>query len=351
MKKVFYFFSCFNNYDILINEQRKFIEDNREKIIILDDHSSTLEVEKGKNFCKEVNVAFYVNKYKGLQMGLKFLLEEIIPDSAWLVCLQQDTFIYEKSSPISHLETRLLKLSEKKYPIGAVGFQNYVKDAHYHSNSELDYAFEARHTWLGVFFLSPLELNLPKKFIYKLYKFLSFRRIITKITKKFRLKLAFHRNFAPKTHPNFQRLVQKYEGVCAIELPVWAAVAINAELWKDYIKPDPRFIFHLWFPDIAMQFMSQNVYVCVDTKVHLVNDVHLKTNYGQLGSVDEGRKKNTEKMEPYGTHLHYFEEKWGFDYEFIYSHYEQLTERYKDTLVQQYFEHDPLNGPVRKFEL
>ena len=55
------------------------------------------------------------------------------------------------------------------------------------------------------------------------------------------------------------------------------------------MEPDSKFVFHLWFPDVAMQFMTKNIYVCVDTEVHVLN-VFLKAKYGQLGSVEEGLK-------------------------------------------------------------
>ena len=98
MNKIYYFFSCYNNYDILINEQTDFIRKYREKIIILDDQSSELEAEKGRKFCENLDVVFVINKYKGLQMGIKYLLGEVVSNSAWLICLQPDTFIQTETS-------------------------------------------------------------------------------------------------------------------------------------------------------------------------------------------------------------------------------------------------------------
>ena len=88
-----------------------------------------------------------------------------------------------------------------------------------------------------------------------------------------------------------------------------------------------------------------------DTEVHVLNDVFLKAKYGQLGSVEEGLKKSTSKMEKYGSHLDHFKKKWGFDYEFIYADYRKLKSRYSGTLVGKYIEHNPLDGPINKFNI
>ena len=114
-----------------------FIRKYREKIIILDDQSSELEAEKRKKILRKFRCSFVINKYKGLQMGIKSSLRKFVSNSAWLICLQQDTFIQTETSPISLLEKRLFAINNMGHPVGAVGYQNYVKDAHYHPNSEI----------------------------------------------------------------------------------------------------------------------------------------------------------------------------------------------------------------------
>lgn len=351
MHQVYYFYSCYNNYDILIGEQADFLLSIKHQIIILDDHSSEDEQEKGRHFCEENDLKFVVNRYKGLQMGIQYLAEEIVPDAKWLVCMQQDTFLHLGTSSSEYLCNRLMRITENDLPIGAVGFQNFVKNSHY--NTEIDHttAFSDLQTWLGVFFLSPSRFFVPKTIFHRLVSVISRMKLVSNFTKKFRHKLAFNRNFAPLTYPSFDQTSIKYKGIASIELPVWAAIALNLDVWRSKIKPDPDFVFHLWFPDVAMQLMSQNIHVCLDSEIHLINDVNLKSKYGQLGSVEEGQKANTSKMERYGGHLRIFERKWGFDYEFIYSDVEAIRQRYKNTLVGTYIDHDPRTGPIKVFEI
>ena len=351
MSNVYYFFSCFNNYDILIGEQHKFIKGIKDQVIILDDHSDEDEQAKGRKFCSENDLMFVVNRYKGLQMGIKFLTEEIVPNATWLISLQQDTFINLETSPTAYIDERLAKISAKKLPIGAVGFQNFVKNSHYNFEVHHSDAFNTLQTWLGVFFLSPSKHFVPQGLQYKVVALVAKSSLLAKLTKKFRHRVIVNRNFAPRTFPNFYEVSAKFEGLASIELPAWAAVAINLDVWRKKIVPDQNFVFHLWFPDVAMQFLSKNIYVCVDTTIHVVNDVNLKEKYGQLGSVEEGKIIKSTKMEKYGGHLDVFKKKWGFDYEYIYPNTSDVEKRFKGTLIGKYINQNPSNGPIKLFKI
>ena len=103
-------------------------------------------------------------------------------------------------------------------------------------------------------------------------------------------------------------MASSYEGLTAIDLPVWTVIAISSSVWKSAVKSDPNFIFHLWFADIAMQMQSNNFFVCLDTNIVVINNWQVKTLYGIDGSVEEGKKKNG-RMERYGNHLKVWKKK------------------------------------------
>jgi hypothetical protein len=100
----------------------------------------------------------------------------------------------------------------------------------------------------------------------------------------------------------------------SIELPVWTVVVISAQAWRKVIVTDERFIFHLWFPDIAMQFMNNDYYVCLYSKLIVLNNWRIKPKYNIQGSVEEGKKKDG-RMERYGSHFDVWKLKWHYDYE------------------------------------
>lgn len=351
MSNIYYFFSCFNNYDLLIGEQKEFLIKNKQKVIVLDDHSEKDEQQKGKKFCNENSIKYVVNKGKGFQAGIEFLVKEVIPHASWLICLQQDTSFYKCDETLPHLEKRLDIIQDKNLPIGAIGFQNYVINSSFNENQSYEEAFKEMNTALGIFTLSDVRLFAPKKFKSKILLKLANVNILSKITKKFKHKVVINRVFAPKTFDKFHLFKKKYQGLCSIELPVWACVAINTKLWKQHIVLDTNFIFHLWFPDVAMQFMNKNVHICLDATIPLLNDLGVKEKYGYSDSVKEGRKKSSKKMEPYGNHLSVFEKKWGFDYEYHYPHLDYLQKKYSGTLIEKHMRNDPRNGPIKTFKL
>ena len=146
------------------------------------------------------------------------------------------------------------------------------------------------------------------------------------------------------------KIADKYSGLSSIDIPAWSAVLINVKSWNDCIEPDKKFIFHLWFNDIAFQFMKSNFYIAVCTEFYFFNDQKLKTKYGMLeSSADEGRLKDTIFAEKFGNHLTTFKEKWHFCYENIKNEYHMHSNLYKGTLIDKLYNHDCMSGPLKKF--
>ena len=172
---------------------------------------------------------------------------------------------------------------------------------------------------------------------------------VSKITRKFRHKIIFHRNFSPNTLQDFDEVSTRFAGLVSLPLPAWAVIAINKNAWENAVIPDPDFVFHLWFPDVAMQMMRNNLHVCLDTNVKIINDLNLKAKYGQLGSVEEGRKKSGGKMEKYGAHLDIFEKKWNFDYEWVYNRVGEVRKRFKGTIIEAHLLRNSTDGPLKIF--
>jgi hypothetical protein len=341
-------YPCFNNYDLMFGENADFLIQNRENIIVIDDHSSDLEIEKGKKWCKEHDVQFKINPGKGIPSAVDYIVHNCCDENDWLLVMQQDVRFVDVNA-VSKLDKRLDFFNRNGYQIGAIGFPNFVSSSHYHPDAENLESVTWKQCWLGLFTLSSSAYYKPANMIDNAFRMISRLPVINQKFRKFWHKVIFHRNFAPSTFPNFLEISRNYEGVSAVELPVWTSVAINTIAWRKSIILDSRFIFHLWFPDIANQLMNENWYVCNDTDFIVHNNWKIKFKYDQLGSVEEGKKIDG-KMESYGNHLIIWKDKWGYDYEDPYPSRGSNPYIKQGSVLELMINHIP-SKPLKKFDV
>ena len=306
-------YPCYNNYDLMFGENKDFLLKYSNQIIVIDDHSCEAEKLKGKEQCKIFDIKFEVNPKKGIQAAVDYVVNNLCGPKDWVLVLQQDVS-FLNCNAISEFTKVLKKIEKNNYQIGGIGFPNYVPDSHYNKNIHDESSIVWKNCWMGNFSFSPSSFHKTKNIANFIYRTLSRVPFIENIERRIWHKLNFHRGFSPLQHPQFNKIINNYRGLVSIDLPVWTAIAISSKAWLKVIKPDPNFIFHLWFPDIAMQFMNNNFYVCTYSDIIIKNNVNIKLKYGIAGSVEEGKKQNG-KMEKYGNHLNVWKKKWGFCYE------------------------------------
>ena len=346
MLKIIY--PCFNNYDLMFGENADFLIKNRDKIILIDDHSSDPEIEKGRKWCQKYGIQFSVNPGKGIPSAVDYVVQNYCDENDWLLVMQQDVRFVDLKA-VSKLGRRLDSFNQNGYKIGAIGFPNFVSSSHYHPDAEDLESVTWKQCWLGLFTLSSSAFYKPANLMDHAFRLVSRIPCINQRLRKFWHKVIFHRNFAPSTFPKFKEIIRNYEGVCAVELPVWTSVAINTNAWRKSVELDPRFVFHLWFPDIANQLMNQNWYVCIDTDFIVHNNWRVKFKYDQSGSVEEGKKKDG-KMESYGNHLTIWRDKWGYDYEDPYPRQRSNPCIKRGSILDLMINHNP-RTPFKKFDV
>ena len=59
---------------------------------------------------------------------------------------------------------------------------------------------------------------------------------------------------------------------------MWASVGINVDKWNKHIKATNNYQFHIWLPDIAMQFNENNQPCLVIPDLYCFNHQNLKKN-------------------------------------------------------------------------
>ena len=352
-KKIGIVYSSYNNYDLLKHEVLNRVDFCDYPVINIDDHSNTENQKKGMKICLENNIHYELNKGKGVQFavnqGIDYLSKNY--DCDWIFCFQQDIFPMEKTF-FHDFANKIEKINYSD--IGSIGFNVLSRDKTFMNEEVLD-SYNKEKTakgLMGVFVLSDTK-KMFQKLPLKIYLRNKLINLIgnKKLMKRVEDSLPKFRVFCPTSFKDFDKTSKKYNGIFAVEIPMWGAVAINVKNWIKLIKPSKDFIFHLWFPDIAFQFMNSGKWIAVDSDLYLLNDQKSKEKHGfHWSSAHAGRDKNFSfQIEEYGNHLINWKNKWGFDFNSPLEDYLKIRERYKDTIIDQFYDHDCRLGPLRKF--
>lgn len=342
-KKYAVIYSFFNNYELLANEVIPRMEKFQDQalLVIVDDKSNQEQRQRGLEICIEEGLIFLDNSGKGLAQAvdtaINYLCERKITDLDWVFCSQQD--IYPKEASFFTDFSESLDLISREISVGAVGFN--ALDRYYSAGSTLN-------GLLGSFFLAKKpKIKDRLEFVFSYANLKHIIRFPLDISKAW---IRFHghrRLFSPQTFKNFDQIRDKYSSPFSIELPMWAFVGLNVNIWRRTVDPLTGLVFHLWFNDIAMQLLSQSKHILVFPDLLLENHQEMKIKYGLMAnSADAGRAGRTDQVEKYGKHLEIFQNRWGFDYESPWKSSAFINAKYADTLVSKHFTHDIKNGPI-----
>lgn len=311
------YISSRNNYDMLKGEVFKNIDTEGFELINVDDNSSLEEVEKGKQYCSENNIVFLENKDRGVQMATQTLIDfikENRPNCKWIICFQHD--IYPISKNFFKTLSRYI-LEQKLNEFGIVGFN--VLDNGDYTNDSLD-RFNNGEMPLGMIGMAHLSIRSNSG-----------------------------RWLCPKQQ---DALINSgnWNQPFISEFPMWAAVGINVSLWNMYIKPTNEYHFHLWLPDIAMQFNYLNFPCLTLTHLYCLNNQFLKEKYNINVNSATGAKSGNEYHFGKYSNFDAWRSRWGWDYENT-NTFESIKQNYDNTLIGEYYKHDIQTGPLRKYKL
>lgn len=341
-------YSFFNNYVLLENEVIPRMKKYRRNVnlVIVDDNSSEEQYRFGKEICLRNGLIFIRNHGDGVahavDTAINYLCEESSTSPRWIFCSQQDIYPRDDSF-FTNFSEQLDGLEGNSLP-GAIGFN--VLDNYYSHGS-------VQNGLLGSFFLSRKPSSYDRlRFLFSIRTIKHIVRHPLDLQNSWIRFMGHSRLFSPKTLRNFQQVRALYTSAFSIELPMWAFIAINVQSWKRHIDPSTGLIFHLWFNDIAMQFLSKSQQIIVIPDLYVENNQDLKAKHGfNVNSADAGRAEQIEQVEKYGRHLAIFQERWGFDYEAPWRSARYINVRYAETLVGKHFNHNPNRGPLESTEL
>ena len=126
---------------------------------------------------------------------------------------------------------------------------------------------------------------------------------------------------------------------------------INIDKWNQYIKADSGYHFHLWAPDIAMQFLNNNVYNITIPWLYCLNCQELKEKYNiPVNSAKASMNGDIYYFGEYDLSHETWRKKWKWNYETVTINEEEMG-KYRGTLIERFYNHNITKGPLETFEL
>lgn len=302
-----------NNYRMLQRIVIPWAKRHNVELINVDDGSSIEQIKFGKSICKSKSIVFLQNKDRGVQWATQTVIDfvnENRPNCKALVCFQHDIL------PLSNnFFKRLQRIvdSNKFDDIGLYGF-NVLDSGKYTGLSLLKY-------FLG---LSPLGM------IGMLHLSVEKRDL---------------RWLCPRVQPDLLKNY-KWKKPFLIEFPMWAAIGINVTNWNKYIAPSNEYQFHLWLPDIAMQFNSKNIGSLVLPNLYCYNAQWLKLFFGIPKNSALGAKAGNDYYFGKYSPFEVWKKRWGWEYEDALNTFP--SDKYEG-LLSEFYNNDIKSGPIKNY--
>ena len=144
----------------------------------------------------------------------------------------------------------------------------------------------------------------------------------------------------------------KFDKPFAIE-SVGFGVLLSFDMWEKHIEVTDDFVFYMSTDDIAFQFLYHNVYNLCIPYLTLGHAFQSKGNFGIPISSPKGTDQERDHFfgeESDQQAISNLIERWGWDYRDI-NTFEPIKEHFKGTLFWEFYHHDPINGPLRSFDI
>ena len=318
MSNIIIYVSSRNNYDMLSGEVLKNINTEKFEFINVDDKSSPEEIEKGKKICQENDIVFLENESRGVQHATNTLVKfvkENRPDCKWIFCFQHDCYPLTENffSRIS-----ILIVDGKLDEFGTLGF-NRIDMGKHTKHAYQDWSWGNRP--LGFVGLAHLSIFDKAK------------------------------RWLQPTRNRWLLDSKDWKKPFSIEITAWTAIGINVDLCSEFIQPTDEYHFHLWAPDVSMQFLNNNIHNVVLPKLYIMNRQELKDKYGiNVNSAKGSQEGNEYHFGHYQPSHTAWKKRWGWEYDTP-STIPDMRESYEGTLIEEFISHDTHTGPLKTFDL
>lgn len=317
-----------NNYEFMekfwIPRTLEQCDRGKYKVLNIDEDSSEAERKKGILVCNKNNIQFMDREKKGMHNNVDTAIRFFGSDIKYIVWFQHDCWPLQKD--FFHQFNRIVS-SGKLDQFGTVGFNGIAQNM-FKRNGEHDeilHSFLSGNKPLGVLARSNLESAGVGDVYY------CGRKVKNRIKYPVPEKL-FSQPFA-----------------CAV--PIWYAIAVNTGLFRKHIDPDRKFYFFKSWDDIAFQFLLKNVYNLVLPDMYVEHRPDLKRKIGMPQLSNKPVKKGNETFhQAVGYDPKYWQTQWGWDFEQPKT-FEEVKDKYKGTLLREFYKFDYRKGPFKIFNV
>lgn len=289
-------------------------------ILNIDEDSSDEEKLLGKKVCEKHGIQYLDREERGMANNL-VTAAKTFPDAKFIVWFQsdcwpiQDTFFQDFDQLVAN---------GKLDDFAIVGFNGLgINILHEHYERMRKDALNGKIP-IGVVGRSPLEVG------DMWYCGVGSRRI----------------KYPLKDH-------EKFKKPFSVSIAAWFAAAVNVKKMCQCMDAETSSKYFPWFhswDDICCQFLAKNIHnitlphLYVDHRPDLKPDVGVPERAVRLG------KKGIETFHPQsGISDKTWQKVWGFSYDKRES-FAKVEKRYKGTLLQRFYNHNPQNGPLETFD-
>tara|TARA_Y100001937_G_scaffold51072_1_gene71072 strand:- start:1117 stop:2100 length:984 start_codon:yes stop_codon:yes gene_type:complete len=321
VKKLAILFTSRNNYDLL-DKWLSEVDWNGFEVLNIDEDSEHLEVQKGKSICKKHNITYMDRDKRGLLNNITTAMEYYQDsDVDWVIWFQHDCF---PLTPNFFDRVNKVMSAGDLDDFGCVGFNTFHKVNGLYEKGDRSLHYVAR---------APLE---PGDNWYRNHKQWSNTRV--------RLQ------------------TDSFKKPFSVEIPAAFCVALNLTMWGKYITPIDDYHFMNVFDEIGFQYLNQNIHNVVLPYLHIGHEPERKIeiNIPKVSSKAHKANQRGKYVKEHFDHddkyfgkwgLSVFENRWGVDYDNARPSFEKVKDRYEGTLLIDFYNHDPIKGPLKSFDI
>lgn len=321
MRKLGIFFTTRNNYEML-EDWLKNVDYEGFEVLNIDEDSTTEQKALGKKVCDNYGIKYLDRDKRGFLNNVITAYEYFKTKNIhWGFWLHHDCY------PLTNkFFDKLNKLicSEKLEEFGLVGFNTYHRrpSVAKYKKGIISKEFLAR---------SPLEPGGN-----------------------------WYRNPRVWGGVKADLLSDKFEKPFAVEIPAAFGLAFNLKLYEEKIEVTDDYHMMNTMDEIGFQFLYQNIYNVSIPYLHLAHEDEKKREFDvpQVSSKHhEANKSGKYDSEEFNTDNKFFGkwglsvlyDRWGIDYDNARETFELVKNQYKDTLLWDFYHHNPENGPLKTF--
>ena len=323
MKKLGIFFTTRNNYAML-EDWLKTVDCEGFEILNIDEDSTDEQKSFGKKICEKYNVKYMDREKRGFINNVATAYNYFKSlDIHWGFWSHHDC--YPLTDKFFDKVNKII-LSEKVEEFGMMGFNTYHKRMHV---ARYKNGVRGEKEFLG---RAPLE---PGDNWYR------------------NKKTWF------KCRPDLES--PEWDKPFAVEIPAAFGVAFNLKLYNEVIELTDDYHMMNSLDEVVFQFLYNNIYNISIPYLYLAHEDEKKAEF-DLPVVSSKHHKANPKGEDYNSKhfdhddkffgkwgLSVLYKRWGIDYDNARDTFELVKDNYKGTLLWDFYNHDPINGPLKSF--